>query len=69
MTAKSSICKGMHFVNRALHAANVTSLTPGGLSGVQGRTESLETKMIAVQKSAEDVVGATVGAEGPHEGG
>lgn len=44
-------------------------LTPGDLHGAQGRAELFERKVIAVQKSAKDIVGATVGAEGPHEGG
>jgi phage FluMu protein gp41 len=69
VTAKSSICDGMHFVNRAFHAANVRGLTPGDLHGAQGRAEPFERKVIAMQKSAKDVVGVTVDAEGPHEGG
>jgi hypothetical protein len=43
-------------------------LTLGDLQGAQGGAERFERIVIAVQKSAKDIVGDTVDAEGPHEG-
>lgn len=68
MTAKPSIYVWGVLYKSGVHAVKVLCLTPGGLPAVQGNGLSTgQPVLIDWQKSAEGIVGAVCGAEGPNQ--
>ena len=66
VTITPSICKWSAFYKSSVYAVNVSSLTPGDLSGVEGATEA---RAIAFERSAEVSKGHSVCWAAPRSGG
>ena len=69
VTMKPSICKRSAFYKSSVYAVNVSCLTPGDLSSVEGATEP---RAIEVDRPAEVSSGhsrCVLGTEGPNNRG